>query len=95
MIELPRSLRIFEMRDGIDYEFTMPHVSIGGEGTTQEMVAGRWRLTQRLDGREWTAEHESRWAAVLLLIAARMGFTGELHEAADEPAVSKDSTDGE
>jgi len=83
MIELPRSLRIFEMRAGIDYEFTMPHVSIGGEGTTQELVNGRWRLTQRLDGHEWVAEHESRWAAVLMLIAARMGFEGELREATE------------
>jgi hypothetical protein len=80
MIELPESVRIFEMRDGIDYEFVMPSIMIGGEGTTQKMVDGRWRLTQRLDGHEWVAEHESRWAAVLLLIAARMGFEGELRE---------------
>ncbi len=80
MIELPESIRTFEMRDGIDYEFVMPHIMIGGEGTTQEMVDGRWRLTQRLDGHEWVAEHESRSAAVLLLIAARLGFEGELRE---------------
>jgi hypothetical protein len=79
VIELPRTLRIFEMQDGIDYEFTMPGVAIGGANTTEELIGGKWRLTQRLDGREYVVEHESQWAAVLLLIALRAGFTGELH----------------
>jgi hypothetical protein len=76
--QLPKSLGIFEMRKGIDYRFVMPGVMIGGEGVTGEMVNGRWRLTQRLDGFEWVAEHESRVAAVLLLIAKRVGFVGSL-----------------
>lgn len=77
MIELPRELRIFEMKDGIDYAFTMPGIMIGGAGTTEEVVNGQWRLTQRLDGREWTVQHESQMCAVLLLIAARAGYAGE------------------
>lgn len=78
-----RAHEIFTMDKGIDYEFTMPHIAVGGAGLTQEMVDGRWHLTQVIDGHTWTAEHESRTCAVLLLIAARMGFVGELRYMAD------------
>lgn len=78
MTQLPKSIEIFEMRSDVDYEFVMPGVMLGGEGVTGEMVNGRWRLTQRLDGFEWVAEYESRMAAVLLLIAKRAGFVGTL-----------------
>ena len=80
-----RTIEIFNMREGIDYEFTMPSIAIGGAGLTEELVNGRWRLTQQIDpdGPRWTAEHESRTCAVLLLIAARMGFVGDLRYMTD------------
>lgn len=78
MIELPRSLQIFEMRDGIDYEFVMPGIMIGGHSATSDVVAGRWVLRQEVNGRTYVAEHESEFCAVLLLIAQRGGYTGEL-----------------
>lgn len=65
--------------DGGDYTFVMSHVGLSGRDVAVRLEAGKWVLTQRSDGREWTVRHEDKTCAVLLLIAARMGFTGELH----------------
>jgi hypothetical protein len=73
---------------GGDYNFTMSHVAISGRDVECELArdgTGEWVLTQREHGREWTARHESKMAAVLLLIAARLGLEGELHPMDETP----------
>lgn len=70
--------------DGGDYDFTMSHVAIGGRGVEVTLDRGEWVLTQRIGEATWTARNEDKTAAVLLLIAARMGFVGELRYAPEE-----------
>jgi hypothetical protein len=71
--------------DGGDYTFTMSHVAISGRDVDVKLERGEWVLTQHEGGLTWTARQESKMAAVLLLIAARLGMVGELRDA-DEPA---------
>lgn len=80
-------MEVFDGRGG-DYEFTMSHVAISGHGIEVEFDAGEYVLTQREDGHVWTARSEYKTAAVLLLIAARVGFVGELRYAADTDEVA-------
>lgn len=74
---LDHATRVFDS-DGGDYIFTMSHVAISGNNVQVEFGQGLWVLTQREGDLEWTARHESKMGAVLLLIAARMGLTGTL-----------------
>lgn len=71
--------------EGGDYTFTMSHVALSGVDVELKLDHGYWVLTQRSDGMEWTARHQDKVAAVLLLIAARMGMVGDLRDA-DEPS---------
>lgn len=73
--------------DGGDYTFNMSHIAISGRNVECELPrdgTGQWVLTQRDGARVWTARHESKPAAVLLLIAARLGLTGELRDIEEE-----------
>lgn len=82
-VMLDRFMEVFD-GDGGDYQFTMSHVAISGRDVEVRLERGEWVLTQRERGLEWTARHNSKMAAVLLLIAARLGMTGELRDV-DEP----------
>jgi hypothetical protein len=69
--------------DAPDYRFVTSHVALTGRDIEVEVERGEWVLTQREHNgdRVWTARHEDQTAAVLLLIAARMGMVGELRDA--------------
>lgn len=76
----PREFKIFNASSGCDYSFVMSHTWLGGHSVKEKLVNGNWQLTQEVAGRTYEAEHESHHAAVLLLIALRLGFRGELRE---------------
>ena len=77
-----RGYRIFNRRSPHRwqaYELFMPGVHVVAEDLPVERVGGRWRVTQPADdhGGPWTGEAADVNAAVLSLIAARLGYRAE------------------
>lgn len=70
--------QVFE-GDGGDYRFVMPGVALSGRDVRQEFRDGKWMLTQTEPHATYVVEHEDRTCAVLLLLAARWGYTGTLY----------------
>jgi hypothetical protein len=80
MIELPLNLRIFEMREThrTAYTIAFPGVAISGLDIDVDFRDGKWVLTHAMDNRVFVASHEYKDAALLMLIADRMGFDAQL-----------------
>lgn len=80
MIEFPLSLQIFEMRDTdvAGYQLTLPGVMISGVDLPLDFQDGQWGVSQTENGVTWSAIHEYKNAALLKLIARRMGYDAQL-----------------
>lgn len=72
---------IFERRtprEPYGYKLTMPGVMISGDPVELSFADGMCTATQTEDGRTWTGTASFEAAAVLALIADRMGFTATI-----------------
>lgn len=72
---------IFERRTPYEpygYKLVMPGVSIGADEVDVSYVDGVYTATQTEDGRTWAGTAASCQAAILALIADRMGFTATI-----------------
>lgn len=74
---LDRWTEIFD-HDGGDYSFVMSHTALSGNGVRQTFEGGQWVLTQYANTTTYVVRHEDHTAAVLLLIAMRLGLVGHL-----------------
>lgn len=74
--------RVFE-GDGGDYRFVMSGVALSGRDVQMELQDGKWVLTQAEPHATYIVEHEDRTCAVLLMLAARWGYTGTLYPIKD------------
>lgn len=83
---------IFERRTPYEpygYKLVMPGVMIGGDPVELSFADGMCIATQRdEDGRTWTGTASFETAAILALIADRMGFTATI-EIKSEPEDDK------
>lgn len=81
---------IFERRTPYEpygYKLTMPGVMIDGDPVELSFANGMCTATQRdEDGRIWTGTASFEAAAILALIADRMGFTATIEPKPEEPA---------
>ena len=77
---LPLHMRIFEMRDTdkTGYTISMPGVAISGVDLPLGFENGEWVVSQTEHDTTWTVRHEWQKAAILSLIALRMGFDAQL-----------------
>lgn len=74
-------LDLFERRtpdEPYGYKLVMPGVMIGAEELEFSYADGAYTATQTEDGRTWTGTASYHQAAILALIADRMGFTATI-----------------
>jgi hypothetical protein len=70
--------------DRTAYRFVAPGVLLAGEATVR-VEGDRWHVEQDLDGRQLAADGADEIAALLALVAARLGFTATFTPA-EQPA---------